>query len=216
MFKELPLDSRTEKRGSKRSLVYGIGINDAPYQTTIVLNGVKFTCPYYSRWQFMFTRCYSKSWLKLHPTYAGCVVCEEWHSFMKFKQWMMTQDWRDKQLDKDILSLGSKKYSPQTCLFISPYLNSLFNLRESKASGLPTGIVKLVNTYEVGVSLGNSKRTWIGNYKTITEAVEAYIAAKATVVEKVIKETSDPYLRNAIKKYHEHFNYKLRSLKPIT
>lgn len=213
VFKELPISSRTENRGTTRSTIHGLGVNDAPYQTTIKVNGVPYTCPYFSRWKVMLDRCYSKGWLRKHPTYAYCEVAPEWHSFMAFKHWMMTQDWQGKQLDKDLLSLDKKVYSPNTCLFVTRQVNSLFNERNNAQGALPLGIYARNGKYEVGVSKGNAKRSWVGRYHTVPDAIDAYVKAKLEVVAEVCRKEKDPKVRQAIQKYSKYFADKLLLLK---
>lgn len=213
MFKEIPIANRTEKRGSARSSIHGVGINDAPYQTSIKVAGTTHVCPYYLRWRFMMDRCYSKQWAAKHPTYKACFVVPEWHSFMAFKTWMQAQAWKDKQLDKDLLSLGVKKYSPETCLFVSRQVNSLFNERENAQGDLPLGIYARHGKYEVGVSRGAGKRNWVGAYATVPEAIDAYVQAKAEVTAEVIRQEPDPVVRTAIKNYFQYFTDKLLLLK---
>jgi hypothetical protein len=214
MFKEILLENRTEKRGSARSLIYRKGVNDAPYQTTIKINGIAYNCPYFTRWKFMLDRCYSPSWLKKHPTYVGCVVCPEWHYFMAFKAWMITKNWQGKQLDKDLLSLGKKIYSPTTCLFVTPQINSLFNTRDTP-NGLPLGVYKRKDKYEVGVSLGDAKRTWIGSYSTVAEAIDAYIAAKTQAAKTVVNKEHDVEVKKAVMNYLKYFADNLLLLKTV-
>jgi len=213
MFKEISLDSKTDKRGMKRSLVWRVGINDAPYQTTLRVNNKIYYCPYFMRWKHMFTRCYSPQWLKKNPTYVGCTVDPEWHSFMAFKQWMLSKDWKDKQLDKDLLSLDKKVYSPNTCLFVSRQVNSLFNERANDRGNLPVGIYARKGKYEVGISYGNAKRTWVGSYNTVPEAIDAYINAKRIAANKVIRAEPDQLVKEAVRKYLEYFTDKLLLLK---
>lgn len=213
MFKEIPLDQRKENRGVKRSKVYGRGVNDAPYQTTLEIAGQTFTCPYFARWTNMFMRCYSKHWLKKHPTYQGTEVCQEWYSFMAFRSWMEKQDWQGKHLDKDLLSLGKKVYSPETCLFVTPHINSLFIQKENSTNTLPPGVYFRKGKYEVGVSLGENKRVWIGAYNTVPEAIDAYISAKKQAVKKALDTCQDNKIRAAVKKYAEVFYDKLIKLK---
>lgn len=212
MFREIPLSECTDRRGMKRHLIYGVGVNDAPYKTTLKLNGVTFTCPYYARWYFMMHRAYSKAWAKKHPTYEKCSVAPEWHSFMAFKAWMLQQDWKGKQLDKDLLSLGSGVYSPSTCLFVSPYVNSLFNERTNDQGELPLGIYGRKGKFEVGVSKGKG-RTWVGAYNTVPEAIDAYLQAKLKVVQQAIANEPDPKVKQAIQNYSQYFADKLSRLK---
>ena len=213
MFKEILIADRTDKRGMKRSLVYGVGINDAPYQTSIRINGTTHHCPYFIRWKGMLTRCYSTRWLLKNPTYQKCFVVPEWHYFMAFKHWMITQNWENKQLDKDLLSLGVKRYSPETCLFVSRQINSLFNEKETSQGHLPLGIYSRKGKYEVGVSYGKGKRSWVGAYTSIPEAIDAYLIAKSKAVSIVLSNEPNPVIKNAVRNYFQYFTDKMNILK---
>lgn len=115
-------------------LVYGIGINDAGYVTekyeTIYYAGGKrrqkriWHCPFYRVWKSMIGRGYSDKYKNAHPTYIDVTVCKEWHTFSVFKAWMEQQDWEGKHLDKDLLVIGNKAYSPEACVFVSRQVNS--------------------------------------------------------------------------------------------
>ena len=89
-------------------LVFGVGLNDANYTVNPVVSGKSYLCSIYSRWQGMLERCYSKKYQVLSKTYSECTVCEEWLTFSNFKTWMEQQDWKGKQLDKDIIKKGNK------------------------------------------------------------------------------------------------------------
>lgn len=125
-------------------LVCGVGINDADYvvekkETIGYVDGKRkqklvWVCPFYRSWSDMIKRCYSTKFQNKNPTYIGCSVSEEWLTFSKFKNWMETQDWEDKQLDKDLLFEGNKDYGPETCVFVSGVVNS-FTLDGGAAKG---------------------------------------------------------------------------------
>lgn len=114
-------------------LVCGVGINDADYvvekRETIIVNGKRkqkliWVCPFYQTWKGMLKRCYSAKTQERQPTYRGCSVSEEWHTFSNFKNWMEKQDFEGKQLDKDLLLEGNKVYGPETCVFVSGMVNN--------------------------------------------------------------------------------------------
>lgn len=63
----------------RRTLIYGVGINDSEYKTQGV--GVQ-TCPFYVKWKDMLRRCYSEEMLNKRPTYRGTIVCSEWHTIV--------------------------------------------------------------------------------------------------------------------------------------
>ena len=124
----------------KNNLVYGVGINDAEYAIGPIVDGKAVRCPYYVTWASMIKRCYYEKYQELRPTYKGCSVCPEWISFMNFRKWMMAQDWEGKQLDKDLLVLGNKVYSANTCVFVDQTTNN-FTTDHAKSRGeYPLGV----------------------------------------------------------------------------
>ena len=131
-----PKDVKPRKRNK---LVCGVGINDADYavQHSVKIDGkwrIVWTCPIYHIWKHMLSRCYSEKFHQRKPTYKGCSVCEEWLYFSKFREWVIQQDWKDKHLDKDWLVQGNKVYSPETCIFVTPQINT-FILECTKSQG---------------------------------------------------------------------------------
>ena len=118
----------------RNKLVRGVGINDADYNVSRreIVNGKYKTiwrCPFYATWSDMLVRCYSEKYHLKQPTYKGCTVCDEWLTFSNFKAWMEQQEWRDKQLDKDLLNEGNKVYCPEWCIFVHRKINSFVTAR---------------------------------------------------------------------------------------
>ena len=107
-----------------RTLIYGAGINDADYPIKKVINGKQIQCPYYQKWHHVLDRALSQKTKEKHPTYRDVSVCEEWLIFSNFKAWMELQDWEGKEIDKDIIVLGNKIYSPETCVFVDRIVNT--------------------------------------------------------------------------------------------
>ena len=126
---KLPEKEVVKPRLYKRNkLRYGVGINDADYATREheKINGkyvVVWRCTIHQTWENMLMRCFSESYQQRHPTYSGCKPCDEWLIFSNFRRWMETQDWKGKQLDKDLLIEGNKVYSPDTCIFVDQIVN---------------------------------------------------------------------------------------------
>ena len=124
-----------------KKTVYGVGVNDAGYVTekkeTVGYEEGKqkqkqvWICPYYRVWKHMLMRCYSTKFQERNPTYKGCSVTEEWHTFSNFKAWMETQQWEGSQLDKDLLIKGNKIYEPEACVFVAQMVNSFTTAREA-------------------------------------------------------------------------------------
>ena len=107
---------------TKNKKVYGVGINDADYNEYVDGKTVS-RCTFYVTWVDMLKRCYSEKYHLKHPTYKGCVVCDEWLTFSNFKAWMEQQDYEGKQLDKDLLKEGNKVYCPEYCIFVDRKVN---------------------------------------------------------------------------------------------
>jgi hypothetical protein len=121
--------------------VFGIATNDADYQARVYNDRkIIWMCPYYLKWRNMLQRCYSPTEQKRNPTYIGCTVCEEWLLFSNFRSWMETQDWEGKDLDKDILFIGNKVYSPEACVFIHERVNSFTLDRVLDSGDHPLGV----------------------------------------------------------------------------
>lgn len=120
--------------------VFGVGINDLDRNVTWKVNGKKGACSIYRTWQNMLGRCYDPKFHERHPSYIECAVIDEWVKLSQFESWMLEQDWKGKQLDKDIIVFGNKLYSPDTCAFITAQLN-LFVMDTAATRGeWPVGV----------------------------------------------------------------------------
>lgn len=164
-----------------KSTVYGVGINDADYPVARKVRGRQIICPIYSTWRNMIKRCYCKKYLASKPTYIGCSVCDEWLIFSNFKSWMDKQDWQGKQLDKDIIKIGNKVYSPETCAFVDRGTN-MFLVDAGAIRGNYHAGVYLYGRYnKFSVNCGNpftKKRDFLGYFDCEKQATAAYIAKK--------------------------------------
>ncbi len=184
------------KLRSKNKRVEGVGINDADYFVcTEGADGKRIMCPYYQTWVSMLKRCYSAKYHTRFPTYIGCAVCDDWLYFSNFKKWMEQQDWRGKQLDKDLLVGGNKVYSPNTCLFIPQRLNTTLTLRGKARGDYPIGTCyhKKNSVYLANCRDGSGKRLYLGYHKTPQEAHRVWQLAKICVLGD-IKDSSNTLL----------------------
>jgi len=201
---------------TKKNQVFGIGINDADYVVNPRINGKQVGCPFYSTWKQMLRRCYSKKWCARAPSYIGCSVTKEWHSFMTFRHWMSMQKWRGKQLDKDIIEPKNKVYGPETCMFVPQHINLL--LRDNKRGICPCGIcprgvnyVAKNKKYRAQLRIKN-KTTHLGYYSTPEEAHAVYCLAKADYIESLFPELTDedPRLIPTLQRHADNFRKKYR------
>lgn len=124
---------------SKRTPVYGVGINDSDYATQSVVDGVKVICPAYSAWKSMLYRVYSKASLDRNPCYKGVVVCDEWLRFMSFRKWWIEHHVGGWCLDKDIIGCGHT-YSPSDCIYIPNWINTITSDVASSRGDLMIGV----------------------------------------------------------------------------
>ena len=167
-----------------KKLVYGVGINDAGYVVRVMgyieerlANGNKkqvsvWFCPYYARWGNMLKRCYSKKHHNKRPTYQDCSVSEEWLLFSNFREWMVTQEWEGNELDKDLLLLGNKVYSPETCVFVNSRVNSFI---------LDSGVTRV--RYLIGCYWNKSKRKFKSQCRNIFTKKSAHLGYFNTEIE---------------------------------
>jgi hypothetical protein len=182
----------------RNKLLSGVGINDADYRVVDASTG--FRCPFYEAWASMLKRCYSEKFHIKHPTYIGCEVCEDWKVFSKFKLWMETQDWEGKQLDKDLLVMGNKVYSPTTCLFVSGDVNCFMTEKQSTNGPLPPGVAhrKDNGKYRAYCSQHGKGLKHLGQYDTPEEAQRAYKLHKANLAIELADLQTDPRISAAL------------------
>ncbi len=153
----------------------------------------------------MLERCYSEKYHSICPTYIDCSVCSEWLVFTAFKKWMITQDWKSKHLDKDILEIGNKIYSPNTCLFVSPEINGLMIDKKSFLGDLPQGVSRVKSTDRFRARCyANGKSNHIGYFRDVDSASEAYNKFKSAHVLSLSNEHPEP-LKSALVRISEHF-----------
>lgn len=159
---------------NKIKKVYGVGINDADYHVKPA--GVK--CQFYRCWSDMLKRCYSDKYKNINKGYYECTVCDEWLTFSNFKRWVEDQDWQGKQLDKDIIGLGNKKYSPETCCFIDKLTNTFVTDSASSRGEFMIGVSwhkrDLIFQSHIRNPL-TKRREYLGGFSS---EIDAYLAWK--------------------------------------
>lgn len=191
------------RKYTKRKLVFGVGDNDANYVTHPKIKGKQIVCPFYMSWHSMLHRSYNSKFHIIQPTYREVTVCNGWHSFMTFRAWMEKQNWKGKQLDKDIVSPGNKIYSPDKCVFVSKELNSLLLHCGCKRRKYPIGATLHSNGKFLSQCNINGKNTYLGCFLTAKEASTSYRKFKSTHILKIANEQPDPRIANGLRKHAE-------------
>lgn len=147
----------------------------------------------YSIWKSMFTRCYSSGYHEYKATYKGCTVCEEWHNFQNFAKWCNEQrgfNLDNYEVDKDLLCVGNKVYSPETCCIVPNYINSLFSVSDANRGELPLGVSLGIFSETKGqryiAQIKNGKKWYLGSFSSAMSAHKAWQLAKIEVVKEAI------------------------------
>ena len=192
----------------KERKVCGIGVNDSP--DPVVRYGeiegkfkIVWKCPYYRVWENMLSRCGSEAYLRVRPTYRGCSIDQSWVSFTRFKDWMMTQDWEGKALDKDILVNGNRVYSPRNCRFVDKTLNSFILDSAGKRGEFPLGVdwYKKGSKYRARCKNPFTKKVEnLGYFDCPQAAHEAWRERKHQHALRWADLQDDPYIAEALRK----------------
>ena len=195
---------RVGKAQKSNKKVYGHGIKG---DTLIVDTNGKVLKSYHC-WMNMIKRCYDVNSLTKRPSYTGCTVCEEWKEFHTFQIWYDANYQEGFHLDKDILLSGNKVYSPLTCTFVPPEINTLL-LDHGRARGLlPQGVdfFKPQGRYRARCSRRGKRSKHLGYFKIPSEASLAYKAYKLKHIAKTAERhyllgTITPEVRDALLQY---------------
>lgn len=212
-MKELQNQNNEFELKKHTKLVCSIGINDADYKVHhyTVLNGKQklvWRCPFYSRWQSMLFRCYSKTFRLKKDTYIGCSTVPEWHLFSNFKAWMETQDWEGKELDKDILFKGNKIYGPNTCVFVDQRVNSFMIECEANRGEWPVGVSRMKNQKKFSAHCRDSFariNRFLGFFDTPEEAHKTWLAFKLEQAYILAAEQPDERVAKALIDRYENY-----------
>lgn len=194
-----------------KKLVYGVGTNDADYATqkfeTISYADGKqkqklvWRCPCYVVWTRMLQRCYDAKCQERNPTYKGCTVSEEWLTFSNFKNWMMEQDFEGKHLDKDLLFEGNKVYSAETCVFVTPMVNT-FTVDCGAARGewlVGVHWSKAAGKFQSSCSNPfTKKQEYLGLFTTEQQAHNAWAKRKLELAHELAAIQTDPRVAKAL------------------
>ena len=165
-----------------RSLVSGVGVNDAPFITAVEIDGKLVTHPAFITWRNMLLRCYKFDKVK-RPTYDGVTVCNQWLMFSEFYNWWKVNFVNGWHLDKDILS-DDRIYSPDNCIYIPQWLNSFLNGHGRSRGDSSIGVTfqKDIGRYRAQCSDPiNGGRGYIGVFLNHDDAFMAWLKRKVII-----------------------------------
>lgn len=149
-------------------------------------------------WRAMLRRCYDAT---SNVSYVGCTVHSDWFQYSIYKQWLHDNNWeKGLHIDKDLS--GFNIYSPDTCIIISPLLNTAMktsNVNTIK-SGLPVGVRKYRNKYSARMNYYGKLYT-SPVQETIEEASHLYKSTKASYLRELARKEANPFIPKLMDQY---------------
>lgn len=169
-----------------RKLKFGVGLNDLSHITRLNdTEGKSRRHSGYNQWSSLLSRCYNSKELARNPSYKNVVVCKEWLSASKFIVWQKTQyrevGWN---LDKDLLVVGNKIYSPEVCIYVPAWLNCFITDSKAARGGCLVGVCWNKRLAKYGSYCNNlfkGKRDFLGYFHSEFEAHLAWRKCKLNI-----------------------------------
>ncbi len=198
-YSDFPIREIPDRYLSRKKMLYEVGINDANYVTRPTIGDTIIRCPIYSLWYDILTRCYSDKFKIKNPTYIGCTIADEWHSFMSFRSWVLSQvQWEGLHLDKDLLSPGNKIYGPDTCIFVPEDVNKFLTFNRRNKTNLPIGVARNKGKYIAQLNCFNGNRWFSHSVETKDQASQLYWMKKMELAHELAAKQSNPIVAQAI------------------
>ena len=119
---------------------------------------------------------------------------------------MIKQDWNGNQLDKDVIIPDNKLYSPETCMFVSPQVNSLLNTRDASRGKWPIGVCNVRNRFLAKISL-YGKVKHLGHFDNPAQASDAYIIAKIQNIREIAAQQKDQTIRIGLERHADLYEF---------
>ena len=154
---------------NKVSKVFGFGVNDADYCVSPKINGKQVRCEIYCIWLDMLRRCYDPLYINKQLTYINCTVHMDWLKFSVFRSWVLSQDYLNKHLDKDLLNPGNLIYSEENCLFVTSEINGVVVNNHKLSKKEPCGVFMVGSKY-----ISKYAGAYLGTFETEVEASKVY------------------------------------------
>ena len=199
--------------------VFGIGIIGELKHT--IDKSKKINCKEFNTWYEMLRRCYDIKYKNRENTYNDVICCKEWLYYPNFYNWIINQEnykiWvktKLSSLDKDILHKGNKIYSPENCLLVPHFVNSLFVRMDKNRGNYPIGISydKKSGRFSANVSRMKNGKYRCKNFGKYPTAEEAFYLGYKPIKESYIKEIAkEEFEKGTISKicFEAMMNYKV-------
>tara|TARA_R100000353_G_scaffold171484_1_gene135914 strand:- start:41 stop:781 length:741 start_codon:yes stop_codon:yes gene_type:complete len=200
---KVPKNTPIGKSGPRpelRELCYGVGINDVmiPYFTETKT---------WRTWSGIIRRS-GKRDPNMHnyESYKDCTLDTKWYKLSAFKEWIeQWDDYKNKEVDKDILIPGNLHYGPDTCLMVRRVVNAWFKPHFNHGD-LPRGVTWNSSwrktgkgkPYRAQITPIGGKRTHLGYFDTIEEASAVFESERIKQIDILIETETDLKVKNAI------------------
>jgi hypothetical protein len=115
---------------------------------------------------------------------------------------MERQDWKGKDLDKDLLVPGNKIYSPDLCVMILPNLNKFLTDRKAKRGDSPLGASfhKSSGKFQANCyDPFSGRQVYLGLFSDSDSAHLAWKAKKHELACRYADTVSDPKIASALR-----------------
>ena len=170
--------------------IFGVGCNDIGETNTKL----------YTVWHSMIRRCYSEVFHKQNKAYRDVTVQESWKRFSNFKRDVETLPFysycesHGYELDKDILTDGTRMYKLETVCFVPKEINAVL-IKEVGVNGRKGYHINSHGNYSISTTRElNEIRKELGlrySFKTAREASEVYRLCKKERIRKLANKWKD-------------------------
>lgn len=185
------------------SLIRGWGVLDIDYSRYTNEDNI---CPLVTDWVSMIDRCYNPVTKSKIPSYDNVKVCDEWKYFSNFRKWVLdvqgNYNWMLCELDKDLLMLNNKIYSPETAAYVSEMTNSFIRTKNFSRGDymIGTSYEKSRGNFKANCSNPFSQKCEnLGRYGTELEAHKAWQKRKHELACMLAESEVDPRVADALR-----------------
>lgn len=187
-----------------------MGINDAefivrPNQDYLAVEPPKDSMvhPAYEAWHTMLSRC-GAAYQAKKPSYLGVSCCRDWLYFSNFAVWFKDKYREGFTLDKDLIERNNKIYSPKTCLYVPPSINSFLTTSAKVRGNYPQSVTKAAAQSKFRARINNGEvRQHLGYFNSAEEAHRAWQKAKIRKAYELMSEFNIPQLKLIILRIEE-------------
>ena len=180
--------------------IYGVAcLGIGEHTATKLVSGRKVNTSAYEVWNGIIKRCYNPMAVS-YSRYGGIgvTVSVSWRNFQTFADWFYSHTFSEEiplwEVDKDLTNTAVKEYSCEFCNLVPNTVNALFSgTRVLKGVTFNKQKGKWVAQLQRGelTTKGSPKQSYLGQYTSEQEAIEAYTIAKIEHCAKVAEANKD-------------------------